>query len=89
MKLLIMQSSPVSQIFQVSDILLRTLFSNTLSIFSSIGVRPVFTPIQNWQNYSCSYSSPPYCSFWNVSEKANSGYKREKLSLTSNKIHVD
>ena len=48
--------SPVTLSLWGSNILLNTLFSNTLSLSSSLNVRPSFTPIQNnRQNYSPVY----------------------------------
>jgi hypothetical protein len=52
MKLLIVQLPPFScySLFG-PNILLRTLFSNTLSLCSSLNVRASFTPIQNNLQY--------------------------------------
>ena len=50
--------SPVTSSILSPNTLLSTLFSNTLSLCSSLNVsdRPNFTPIQNnWQNYSSVY----------------------------------
>jgi hypothetical protein len=48
--------SPVSSSLLGPNILLNTLFSYTLSLRSSLYVRPSFTPIQyNRKNYSSVY----------------------------------
>ena len=44
--------SPVTSSLLGKNILHSTLFSNTLSLSSSLSERPSFTPIQNRQNYS-------------------------------------